>query len=49
MYIVFHYHSHRYWIEGAGWSTSASSRATRYTEYEARKWASRVYGEAVPV
>jgi hypothetical protein len=46
-YIVTHYHSLRYWIDGQGWSTTDSDRATRYTRDEAVRLASQMHGEAV--
>lgn len=48
MYIVTHYHSRRYWIDGQGWATTDADRATRYTKHEATQLASQMHGEAVP-
>jgi hypothetical protein len=47
-YILHLYHQNRFWIEGQGWSTTNSARATRYTESEARKLGSLLHAEAVP-
>lgn len=47
MYLVYLYHSHRYWIDGQGWATTASDRATQYTESDARTLAHQMHGEAV--
>lgn len=47
MYIVHHYHQNRFWIEGQGWSTTNSDRATRYTAHEARQLATRLHAEAI--
>jgi hypothetical protein len=47
MYIVEHFHTRRYWIEGEGWSTTDESKATRYSRAEADALAHRAYGTAV--
>jgi hypothetical protein len=39
--------SRRFWIDRRGWATTDETRATRYTEREARQLAHQMYGFAV--
>lgn len=49
MYIVEHYHSGRFWIEGEGWATTDESNATCYDRTDAAAIAHQTHGEAVVV
>ena len=47
MYIVEHYHSRRFWIDGEGWSTTDAAKATRFSRAEAYELAHHVHGQVV--